>query len=724
MRILAVLSLLLAVMSPGSAPWAQGVDQYGTDVEIAVLTAPTGTPLEEIVTGRARVGFTPVIRRGTSVRGLPGQSTWLRLRPKLPEDGQKRFLRIDRQAFDALRLYRASPQVHLLAEVDGQHRLEGEPRWPDGYIFALPEGVTSGSTLYLEAQGLGYLNLQPEWLTRDELSARESHSGFYYRVLYGGMLAVVLLALLRHWRGAPRVFAIALAGFFCLLASLLANGHFQFRLDGVHLGPGLPCAVLLMAQGLLLWTTRQYAGQDRTAPHLGDVLDWSGGGLALLGVAAVFTPSAYIGQLQLLTWIVLVSVATLCLLALSLDPRRWRWGPMLIWFGMIPAVLAVLLAMRQWLPASFMVRRGYELLQMLLLASFLLLPWLREWRRQRDARLRAAAPELSVQEKIAQAREQLMRSLQAGLENADKNDMEWIAYRRLLEGLKPVLPQVASAVVAMNYHNEDFMLAEPKSAEERYGQLLTQRGTLLKNLSKLRSPQQVSLDFDGPEGPLAPVQLAVIPLPIEKPGWGALLVERKAGVNYSEEELHLCAEFAALATTGAEEAGETMAARRAGEMDADTGVYRREKLEALLQKALAVANHNHSPMCVLRIGVDDMQSLPSASQAHGLRQLAQLLREEAGYGDSLARFASDEFMLLAPTRNAEDARTLAERMCGAVRSSPEMRAIGRGLTISIGIGAHKQGERMPQFILTRSLQALAKAREYGGNQVQAVAAAE
>lgn len=724
MRILAALMLLLAVMTPGSAARGQGVDHYGTDVELAVLTAPAGTPLEEIVTGRARVGFTPVIRRGVSVRSQPGQSTWLRLRPELPDDGQKRFLRIDRQPFDALRLYRASPRVQLLAEVDGQHRLDGEPRWPDGYVFALPEGVTTGSTLYLEAQGLGYLNLQPEWLTREELSARETHSGFYYRLLYGALLLVVLLALLRHWRGAPRVFAIALAGFFCLLAALLANGHFQFRLDGVHLGPGLPCAVLLMAQGLLLWTTRQYAGQDRTAPHLGSVLDWSGGVLALLGLAAVFTPPAYVGQLQLLTWLLLVSVAALCLLALSLDPRRWRWGPILIWLAMIPALVAVLLAMRQWLPASFMVRRGYELLQMLLLASFLLLPWLREWRRQRDARLRAAAPELSVQEKIGQAREQLLRSLQAGLENAAKDDMEWIAYRRLLEGLKPVLPQVASAVVAMNYHNDDFMLAEPKSAEERYGQLLTQRGTLLKNLSKLRSPQQVSLDFDGPEGPLPPVQLAVIPLPIEKPGWGALLVERKAGVNYTDEELHLCAEFAALATTGAEEAGETMAAKRASEMDPDTGVHRREKLEALLQTAIPVANHNHAPLCVLRIGVDDMQSLPSLSQTHGLRQLAQLLREEAGYGDSLGRFASDEFMLLAPNRSVEDARALAERMCASVRSSPEMRAIGRGLTISIGIAPLKYGERMPQFVLTRSVQALAKAREYGGNQVQAVVATD
>ena len=44
---------------------------------------------------------------------------------------------------------------------------------------------------------------------------------------------------------------------------------------------------------------------------------------------------------------------------------------------------------------------------------------------------------------------------------------------------------------------------------------------------------------------------SIIPLPIESPGWGALVIERDKEENYSEEELDLCAEFAALATTAA-----------------------------------------------------------------------------------------------------------------------------------------------------------------------------
>ena len=97
-------------------------------------------------------------------------------------------------------------------------------------------------------------------------------------------------------------------------------------------------------------------------------------------------------------------------------------------------------------------------------------------------------PEPSAEEKIALARERLVHSLQAGLANAADADLKWIAFRRLLDGLKPVLTQSSAAVVAMHYHGEDLLQVEPLDAEDRYRELLSQRATLLKNLSRLRAP--------------------------------------------------------------------------------------------------------------------------------------------------------------------------------------------------------------------------------------------
>ena len=62
---------------------------------------------------------------------------------------------------------------------------------------------------------------------------------------------------------------------------------------------------------------------------------------------------------------------------------------------------------------------------------------------QRARNRRALVPDVGAAEKIAEAREFLLSSLQTGLENATGGDLEWIAYRRLLGGLQPVLPQQA-----------------------------------------------------------------------------------------------------------------------------------------------------------------------------------------------------------------------------------------------------------------------------------------
>src|SRR5690606_15984536 len=212
------------------------------------------------------------------------------------------------------------------------------------------------------------------------------------------------------------------------------------------------------------------------------------------------------------------------------------------------------------------------------------LPWTRARIQRWAMRKRSEPREPSAEEKIEAARGKLMASLQHGLNHADDDDVAWIAYRRLLDGLKSVLAQDSSAVVGEHADGEELLQVEPKSAESRYRNLLRERATLLRNLSKLKAAQQVGFDFDGPAGPLEKVQLAVIPLPIPKPGWGALLVERPADVSYSDAELALCAEFAAMAVVAGEEASGTVSAQRQAETDPATGVFREEAIRERMQQ--------------------------------------------------------------------------------------------------------------------------------------------
>jgi GGDEF domain-containing protein len=288
-----------------------------------------------------------------------------------------------------------------------------------------------------------------------------------------------------------------------------------------------------------------------------------------------------------------------------------------------------------------------------------------------------------------------------------------------MAGLKPVLPQTAAAVIAMNYHNEDLLLVEPKPAEERFRMLLSQRASLLKNLSRSLAPQQIEIDFDGPEGPLDHVMLAVIPLPIERPGWGARVIERDKEAVYSEAELDLCAEFAALATTAADEAAEVMQQRHATEIEPESGAYRDEMAEQVLQRALDIAIQKRKPLSVLRVSIDAFDQLPPESAPGLARSVADTIREEIDYGETIVRRAPDEFLVLLSGRSAGETRGLSERIVSEMRRHP-LPGAGGPLTVSVGAAQMLPGERGAELVLERSARALAKARSYGGNQAQLV----
>lgn len=717
--------LLALALAPLTQAQAQGVvvDSSQTQLAMAVMETPSGTPLADILSGRAQPGFTPEVRNSIAVNAPEGKSLWLRLRVDIAHDGQRRWLSVDRQFIEHLRLYLPAAPEQIVAEAGFAEKPAGLTS-SDVFVLPLPDGLQGPATLYVELQGHGHWLLHPELIDGDRLALKNSRSQTVNALLYATLLLIFVLALLRQLRQpAASANLIALAALGAIAAALSSNGQFGLLPGMAGLaarGPQLAPALWLLACAPMLWATSFYAGLDKHAPALAVYLNRAGWGLLLLAPAVAYVPLQYLAIVQLARPIVLAGVILMCIVALANDIRFWRWPAIMICLGLLSALLAIALSMNALLPATLLVRRGYQLLWTLLLALYLLLPWLRQQFQERAKLKRAQPVELTTVEKIASARDQLLASLQSGLLSAAEGDMEWIAYRRLLEGLKPVLPQLASAVVAMNYHHEDLLLVEPRSAEGRYQSLLKQRTSLLKRLSRLKAPQQVGLDFDGPEGPLELVQLAIIPLPIDKPGWGALLIERSADVTYSEEELDLCAEFAALAATAGDEAAEVMAARHSNEIDKESGVYNRELIDKILRNAHETAFLQRQPLSIMRIGMDRHEALAPATLQVLIRELADLIRDEADYGETLGRFGADEFMLVMPGLQIGLARDLGERICAAAK---RLIVPGGGmatLSASIGIARLQPGERSSQPMLERAGQALANARLFGGNRVQSI----
>jgi diguanylate cyclase (GGDEF)-like protein len=711
----------LLVLALPTLALARQADGRVQGVQLATVETDSSVALEDILSGRARVGFAPRLGTGLPAVGQPGRSLWLRLRSDLPESADGHVLSLPRQAIDGLRLYADGTRPQLLA--GGVAAPAGAARWPGALLLPIPARIHGPATLYLEVRGKGHLTLQPRLLPAAVARAEAQASSHLYDLLYGGLLLVAAVALLARAVAGKRTLRVAAAALACLLAGIIGNQHLQLSVAGVSLAslPALAPALWIMACGPLLWASSQYAGLEKHAPALAEALDRLGFAVLAIGALALLLPPGLLPELQLTAVLVVAGTALGCAAGLLADPRRWRWGPILVWLGVLTAVAALVLSFFQQLPATTLVRRGFQLLLALQLALYLLLPWARQAMEKRASGRRVVAPELSAEEKIAHAREWMISSLQAGIEHAADGDMEWIAYRRLMAGLKTVLPQTGAAVIAMNYHNEDLLLVEPASAESRFQMLLAQRGSLLKNLSRSMAPQQIGVDFTGPEGPLQQVLLAIIPLPIDRPGWGALVIERSAQVSYSDDELDLCTEFAALATTAGDEAAEAMQQRQANEIDAESAVYKSEMIDSLARRAHDDAAQQRKPLSILRIGLDGFPAIAPDRRAELVRALADLVRDEIDYGETIGRAALDEFVVLLPGRAIGDAKALADRILAAVRKRALAIDETGPLQVSLGVAQVQPGEKAPQLVLQRAARAMAKARQYGGNQVQAIA---
>lgn len=692
---------------------------------VAIVQAPSEISLDQIVSGRAKIGFTPVVSDGIHAIGRPGTTIWLRIRTQLPADDEPRFVSLPRQAIDSLRLHVDGDPGNPVAST-GIAQTDEVVRWPDAFVLALPATAPRNLTLYLEIQGQGHLNLRPRVIDQAQWRERARASSLAYDLLYSGLFGIFVVAAARRALTGERTLRVAAAAFGSLCAAIVGNYHLQLSLGGTSLAaiPALPVVLWVLACAPLLWATQQYAGLEKTNPSLGRLFHRAGFALVSLAFVLLVLPAWLLPQLQVAGLLIVAATSLACAAALLSDPRQWRWLPALAWLAMVPAMAVIALGFMQVLPATRLVTRGFQLLLALLMVIYLLAPWIRSLLQERQRRMRGGSTEQSAEQKIAHAREWMIRSLQAGMENAsDEGDMEWIAYRRLMGGLKPVLPQNAAAVIAMNYHNEDLLLVEPKTAEPWFQMLLAQRGSLLKNLSRSLAPQQIGVDFTGPEGPVQQALLAVIPLPIERPGWGVLVIERSSNVSYSDPELDLCTEFAALATTAGDEAATVMQLRQTTEIEPESGVYRREMVEQLLRRAHESAALKRKPLSLLRVAIDGFDGLTPESSATVARLVADMVRDEIDYGETIARIEPDQFLVLLSGRPIGEARVLAERICAAVRKLGLPLADEKILGLSVGVSQMLMGERSPQLALERAVRALAKARQYGGDQVQAVAGA-
>jgi diguanylate cyclase (GGDEF)-like protein len=175
----------------------------------------------------------------------------------------------------------------------------------------------------------------------------------------------------------------------------------------------------------------------------------------------------------------------------------------------------------------------------------------------------------------------------------------------------------------------------------------------------------------------------------------------------SEREIALAqalADSTAVAMEHVQVRGELKEAAALAETDALTGLPNRRAWDEVLEAAL---ESGAGRLCVAVIDIDHFKThndtLGHQAGDKLLQDAAAAWRRELRAGDVIARFGGDEFAVLMPECEIEEARSICRRLCGAL---PD------GKTVSIGV-ASRDGVEDGASLVARADQALYEAKQSG-----------
>ena len=704
------------------------------------LYEPAGATVPHAVGQLSRFAFREMPPGPLQLQGKTREVHWLRLEMNLPplaDDDARWVLWFDRVRVDRLALHwpDASPLAPI-EPVDFFAPSGGPAAHAGGYGFTIPRGLKGPVTLYVEAVGQGSFNLFPRLRTEPQIVALDRNAVVVYTAVYTGVALLMLIGLGMYIALRDRLYLYYLFYLGALLAFLLAsNGHLyelpwigqwgHWRTLGLYaLANVLAAATVVLARG--------FAGLPRSASGVDRLLALFPAIPLTLFLVCLLNRSGSAWAVQIATTAVVLLAMLLAALATAM---AWRFKrhlalPMLLmWLLLFAAGCVRAFGAYGIVPNNGWTQYGYQVIAALnaLLLGFVLSDRIIEFRLQRD-RARLAKDQVDASLRIERERRKFIESLHTGLREAPGGDQEWMAFRRLLEALRQLVPQHSSAVALHAFHGNDLLLCEPHSVRDDYQTLLATRGGAFKGISRSQLPMQLRIDAPTPlDGtPAELLQYAVLPLPLIAPAWGVLLIERRGWQAFDHDELELAAELAQKATRAAMDAASDRALRRSAEFDSLTGAFNRRTVDVRLDACFKQAIAANAPLAVLFVDLDHLKNI---NDVHGhaagdrcLCALAEALSAQCEADGLFGRYGGDEFVVVLPDFNPERARAWAEGLRAEVTSQDHAFASGTlRLRVSIGVANRMPADSEVRQLVERADKALYSAKRMGRDQVQAAA---
>lgn len=159
--------------------------------------------------------------------------------------------------------------------------------------------------------------------------------------------------------------------------------------------------------------------------------------------------------------------------------------------------------------------------------------------------------------------------------------------------------------------------------------------------------------------------------------------------------------------------------------DALTGLFNRHYLAATLPREVKRARRNGTPLTVAMLDIDHFKKF-NDSFGHDagdmvLRDLGGYLRAAMRSDDIACRYGGEEFLLVLPECDLEDATARMQRLCLEIK---QMRFVSRGqalpnVTISVGLAQRSDALASADALISAADQALYAAKRAGRDRVEA-----
>jgi diguanylate cyclase (GGDEF)-like protein len=157
---------------------------------------------------------------------------------------------------------------------------------------------------------------------------------------------------------------------------------------------------------------------------------------------------------------------------------------------------------------------------------------------------------------------------------------------------------------------------------------------------------------------------------------------------------------------------------RLAHTDPLTGLANRRTVDRVLELEVARAGRQGVPLSIAIFEIDGFAAIQKAggnvAGDNALRRVAQILAESVRLMDTVARFANEQFILVAP---GPDGQIVAERLVRGIAALPPVD--GKAISVSAGIASFPLDGRTPDELLAIADTAMHSARQAGGGRVVA-----